>query len=42
MMYVTYKFANFRKVETHEDHVVLESDLSQIQPYPEYITVEVA
>ncbi len=43
MMFVTYKFANFQKVETREDGtIVLENDLSNIQPYPEYLEVKVA
>jgi FkbH-like protein len=43
MMFVTYKFANFKKLGTREDGVViLENDLSQIQPYPDYLAVEVA
>ena len=43
MMFVTYKFANFHKIETREDGVVvLENALSHIQPYPDYIAVKVA
>jgi FkbH-like protein len=43
MMFVTYKFANFKKLETRDDGVViLENGLDQIQPYPDYLAVEVA
>lgn len=42
MMYITYKFANFKEVETHEDgSVVMENDLTNIQPFPPYIEVVV-
>lgn len=37
MMYVTYKFAGFREIEERENFVVFESDLSVIQPLPEYV-----
>lgn len=40
MMYITYKFANFKEIETHEDgSVVMENDLTTIQPFPPYIEV---
>lgn len=43
MMFVTYKFASFRKRATRDDGVVvLENDLGHIQPYPDYLTVMVA
>ncbi len=42
MMYVTYKFANFNEIQTNEDgSVVMENDLSMIQPFPKYIEVKV-
>lgn len=42
MMYITYKFANFKEVETQPDgSVVMENDLSNIQPFPPYIEVAV-
>lgn len=42
MMYVTYKFANFKEVTTNEDGItVLSNDLSVIQNYPPYVQVEV-
>ncbi len=41
-MYLTYKFANFRELEAEEENVVLlENDLSYIQPFPNYINVMV-
>lgn len=40
VMYITYKFANFTEIQTHEDgSVVMENDLSMIQPFPKYIEV---
>ena len=42
MMYVSYKFANFTEIETDEDgFIVFENDLSVIQKFPPYITIEV-
>lgn len=41
MMYVTYKFGGFREVEQHGDLVVLEHDLHEIQPFPEYVEVRI-
>jgi FkbH-like protein len=39
MMYVTYKFGGFREVEQRGDLIVLENDLTQIQPFPSYVRV---
>jgi FkbH-like protein len=39
MMYVTYKFGGFREVVQDGDLVVLEHDLSQIQPMPDYTQI---
>jgi len=39
MMFVTFKFANFKEVAKNEDYVVLENDLTNIQGYPDYIKV---
>jgi len=39
MMYVTYKFAGFREVGKSEKGVLLEHDLSQIQPFPPHLQV---
>lgn len=40
VMYVTYAFAGFREAERDGNRLVLESDLRQIQPPPQYLTVE--
>ncbi|MEU4053930.1 HAD-IIIC family phosphatase [Streptomyces olivaceus] len=40
VMYVTYAFAGFREAERDGNRLVLESDLRQIQPPPDYLTVE--
>jgi hypothetical protein len=37
MMLVTYKFAGFREVGRRGDLTLFEHDLSQIQPYREYV-----
>ncbi len=39
MMYVTYKFGGFKQVEQIGDLIVLENDLSHIQPFPDYVQV---
>lgn len=39
MMYMTYKFNHFREIEKSGDLTVLENDLSQIPPFPGYLTV---
>jgi FkbH-like protein len=39
MMYVTYKFAGFREMESGGKAVVLENDLSRVQEFPAYIHV---
>ena len=41
MMYVTYKFGGFTEVEKNGDLVILENDLSQIQPFPPYVNVQI-
>jgi hypothetical protein len=41
MMYVTYKFGNFRVVEEREDLTVFENDCSKIQQFPEYVEVQI-
>lgn len=42
VMYVTYKFANFKEVRKEADGSILfENDLTRIQPYPEYVDVNV-
>jgi FkbH-like protein len=42
MMYITYRFAGFKEIEKVGHSVVLESDLTRIQPYPEYVDVRIA
>jgi len=42
MMYVTYKFANFRELQKDEDgYVLLENDLSVIQRFPDYAKISI-
>ncbi|HKX31665.1 MAG TPA: HAD-IIIC family phosphatase [Blastocatellia bacterium] len=41
MMYVSYKFANFREVEQRKDLVIFENDLSRIQDFPAYMKVDI-
>ncbi len=43
MMYVSYRFSNFKEVSKEEDgFVILENDLTQIQKFPPYIDVLVS
>lgn len=39
MMLVTYKFAGFKEVDRQGELVIFENDLSQVQPFPEYVEV---
>ncbi|HEU5228024.1 MAG TPA: HAD-IIIC family phosphatase [Ktedonobacteraceae bacterium] len=39
MMLVTYRFGGFRQVKQDGNFIVFESDLSQIQPFPDYVKV---
>jgi predicted enzyme involved in methoxymalonyl-ACP biosynthesis len=41
MMYVAYTFAGFREVDRSGSRVVLESDLSSVQPPPDYLRLRV-
>ncbi|MFI9552544.1 HAD-IIIC family phosphatase [Nonomuraea endophytica] len=41
MMQVTYAFAGFREVSRDGSHVVLEADLSVVQPPPSYVQLEI-
>ncbi|MEO3854096.1 HAD-IIIC family phosphatase [Acrocarpospora sp. B8E8] len=41
MMQVTYAFAGFREVARNGAHVVLEADLSTVQPPPPYVQLEI-
>ncbi len=42
MMYVTYRFANFREVERRDEVVILETDLSEIQHWPDYVQLDIS
>ncbi|MCC5658370.1 HAD-IIIC family phosphatase [Nostoc sp. XA010] len=37
MMYISYKFAGFKEIEKNDGLIVLENDLTRIQPVPSYI-----
>lgn len=39
MMFMTYRFAEFREVEQRGPVMILENDLGQIPAYPDYLTV---
>lgn len=41
MMYITYKFAGFKVVEKLGDLVIFKHDLGQIQPWPDYMQVQI-
>ncbi|WP_375497253.1 HAD-IIIC family phosphatase [uncultured Nostoc sp.] len=41
MMYISYKFSGFQEVDKNGDLLILENDLSRIQPVPEYVNVKV-
>lgn len=42
MMYITYKFANFQEVSKNTDgSLVMENDLSIIQPFPKHIDIAI-
>ena len=41
MMYATYKFTGFKEIERSEESRVLEHDLAVIQPFPDYLKVEI-
>ena len=41
MMRITYRFAGFQEVERRGDIRVLENDLSNIQPFPDYVDVRI-
>ncbi|MEH1990483.1 HAD-IIIC family phosphatase [Nostoc sp.] len=41
MMYISYKFSGFQEVDKNGDLLILENDLSRIQPIPEYVNVKV-
>lgn len=39
MMYISYRFANFKEIGNRNEVVILENDLSQIQPIADYIKI---
>jgi len=41
MMYVTYKFGGFKEIDRAGERVLLEHDLARIQPFPEYVKVNI-
>jgi FkbH-like protein len=41
MMYVSYKFAGFQEIEKNGDLQILENELTRIQPFPEYVKVNI-
>ncbi len=41
MMLVTYRFAGFRELERRGDLMIFENDLKSIQPFPDYVDVQV-
>lgn len=40
-MYITYKFANFKEIAKEGELVTLENDLTRIQPFPDYVNVDI-
>ena len=42
LMKVTYRFAGFKEVAREDDVIVYEHDLEQIQPFPDYVEVDIA
>lgn len=41
MMYISYKFAGFKEIANNSYSVILENDLSRIQPVPSYVEFQV-
>ncbi|MEH2072605.1 MAG: HAD-IIIC family phosphatase [Nostoc sp.] len=41
MMYISYKFAGFKEIKNNGSSVILENDLSRIQPIPSYVDFQV-
>jgi len=39
MMYITYKFGDFREVSRSGNFILFENDLSRIQEFPPYVDV---
>jgi len=40
MMYMTYKFNQFKEVEKKDNWSLLENDLSSIPPYPSFMVIK--
>lgn len=40
IMYITYKFAGFREVASSDELIVLENNLDEVPPIPDYIRVD--
>jgi len=40
MMYMTYKFSNFKEIEKRDALIIFENDLTVIQPFPEFVQLE--
>ena len=41
MMNITYRFAGFYEVENFDDLIIFEGDLTHIQPFPDYVRVQI-
>lgn len=41
MMYISYKFAGFKEIEKRGELMIIENDLTRIQPLPEYVKVQI-
>lgn len=41
MMEITYRFASFAELEKREELIILENDLTTIQPNPDYVEVQI-
>ncbi len=41
MMLITYTFAGFKEISAANEFTIFENDLSQIQPFPDYIKVNI-
>ncbi|MBU7586538.1 MAG: HAD-IIIC family phosphatase [Nostoc sp. TH1S01] len=42
MMYISYKFAGFKEIANNDGLIVMENDLTRIQPVPAYIRFQVS
>jgi len=41
MMDITYRFAGFNEVDETEGHIIFENDLTDSQPFPDYVKVDI-